>query len=131
MGKKKAVKSGGATIAVTEDAGPPAEKKVNKSALIRAYLADHAEAKPKEVVEALAKQGVTVTGNAVSMLKTNDKKKGKAPAMKPGRKPGAPATNGQPTGAAAAVQAAATLIKAAGGPTEAQAVLAALVGVMN
>ena len=42
---------------------------VNKSQSIRDYLASHAGAKPKEVVDALAAQDVAVSPNMVSMIK--------------------------------------------------------------
>jgi tRNA A37 threonylcarbamoyladenosine synthetase subunit TsaC/SUA5/YrdC len=43
---------------------------VNKSKAIRDYFKTHPKAKTSEVVEALAKNGVPVTGNYVSNLKT-------------------------------------------------------------
>ncbi len=43
---------------------------VNKSKAIRDYYKLHKKAKPLEVVEALAKQGIETTANYVSNLKT-------------------------------------------------------------
>ena len=42
---------------------------VNKSKAIRDYFKSHKKAKPQEVVDALAKQGITTTANYVSNLK--------------------------------------------------------------
>ena len=43
---------------------------VNKSQAIRDYYKAHKTAKPQEVVDVLAKQGITTTANYVSNLKT-------------------------------------------------------------
>jgi hypothetical protein len=49
---------------------------LNKSQVIRDYVAAHPEAKPKDVAAALtAQHGVEFTSQAVSMTKSNDKKK--------------------------------------------------------
>jgi len=47
--------------------------KVNKSAAIRDYLAVSPEAKPKEIVTALAEKGITVSPNMVSIVKAKTK----------------------------------------------------------
>jgi hypothetical protein len=51
---------------------------VNKSRAIRDYFKAHPKAKTSEVVEALAKQGITVTANYVSNLKSSHNKRGQA-----------------------------------------------------
>ena len=50
-----------------------ADSKVNKSAAIREYLAANPEAKPKEIVAALADKGITVSPNMVSIVKAKTK----------------------------------------------------------
>ena len=49
------------------------DSKVNKSAAIRDYLAASPEAKPKEIVAALAEKGITVSPNMVSIVKAKTK----------------------------------------------------------
>ena len=51
---------------------------VNKSKAIRDYFKSHKKAKPQEVVDALAKQGITTTANYVSNLKHTHNKRRKA-----------------------------------------------------
>lgn len=67
---------------------------VNKSLEIRSYIEANPDAKPKEVVSALAEKGVVVSAAFVSTLKSNDKRKGGAPAGKRGRKPGGGSIDG-------------------------------------
>ncbi|MEI8374075.1 MAG: hypothetical protein WCJ35_14720 [Planctomycetota bacterium] len=56
-----------------------AEKpEVNKSQSIRDYFSANPKAKPSEVVEALAKQGITVTANLVNLVKSKHNKRHKA-----------------------------------------------------
>lgn len=57
-----------AAVAVTDS-------KVNKSAAIREYLAANANAKPKEIVAALAEKGITVSPNMASIVKAKTKVK--------------------------------------------------------
>jgi len=64
----KTSKSESASVAV-------AETKVNKSAAIREYLKSNADAKPKEIVAALAEKGITVSPNMVSIVKAKTKVK--------------------------------------------------------
>lgn len=52
-----------------------AKSEVNKSELIRNYKAEHPEAGPSAIVEALAQQGVTVTPAFVSTVLSNAKRK--------------------------------------------------------
>lgn len=52
-----------------------AEPKINKSAAIREQLAGNADAKPKEIVAALAEKGITVSPNMVSIIKAKTKVK--------------------------------------------------------
>lgn len=59
-----------------------------KSAAIRNYKAEHQDAKPKDIAEALNKAGEKVTPAFVSTVLSNDKKRGKKKRGKPGRKPG-------------------------------------------
>ena len=49
------------------------DAKVNKSAAIRDYLSAAPEAKPKEIVAALAEKGITVSPNMVSIVKAKTK----------------------------------------------------------
>ena len=49
------------------------DSKVNKSAAIRDYLAASPEARPKEIVAALADKGITVSPNMVSIVKAKTK----------------------------------------------------------
>lgn len=63
----------------------------NKSEAIRDYYAANPTAKPKDVAEALSKQGVTVTPAFVSTIRSTSKKKkvgkrGRPAATKAGRK---------------------------------------------
>ena len=51
---------------------------VNKSKAIRDYLVANKTAKSQEVVEALAKQGITTTANYVSNLKSSHNKRRRA-----------------------------------------------------
>jgi hypothetical protein len=55
-----------------------AEGGVNKSELVRNYLKKARRAKPKRVVEEMAKQGIEVTPQFVSQTKSNMRKKKKA-----------------------------------------------------
>lgn len=64
----KASKSDSALVAI-------AEAKVNKSAAIREYLKSNGDAKPKEIVAALAEKGITVSPNMVSIVKAKTKVK--------------------------------------------------------
>jgi hypothetical protein len=92
----------------------------NKSQAIRAYYEANPDAKPKQVVEALAAQGVVVTAAFVSTIKSTSVNKGAKPA-KAKRGPKAATTSVKAPKAAAAKPAAAkstggvsidTLIKA-------------------
>ena len=64
--RAKSTKSEAAPVAV-------AEAKVNKSAAIREYLSAHADARPKDIVAALAEKGITVSPNMVSIVKAKTK----------------------------------------------------------
>ncbi len=64
------------------------QKKVTKTSLIQRYLKRHPDAKPREVVAALAKKGVEVTPATVSTIKNQMKNKGllgDSPKAKQGR----------------------------------------------
>lgn len=52
------------------------KSEVNKSAAIRDYAAANPLAKPREIAEALAAQGISVTPHIVSQVLYNAKKKG-------------------------------------------------------
>jgi len=52
------------------------KSQVNKSAAIREYAAANPSAKPREIAEALAAQGISVTSHIVSQVLYNAKKKG-------------------------------------------------------
>ncbi len=62
----------------------------NKSAAIRDYYTANPDAKPKQVAEALAKQGLKVTPAFVSTIRANSKKK--TTARRPGRPAGSTKT---------------------------------------
>ena len=64
----------------------------NKSAAIRAYKESHASSGPKEITEALGKDGVKVTAAFVSTVLSNDRRKGRKGRKKAGRR-GAAANN--------------------------------------
>lgn len=78
---------------------------VNKSQLIRDYMAAHPEAGPQAVVEGVkSEHGVEVTAQFVSTIKSNDRRKAGAPAGRRGRRgrrPGAAsaASSGAASGA--------------------------------
>src|SRR5688572_11720749 len=67
----------------------------NKSNAIRNYKANHSDAGPKEISEALSKDGVKVTPAFVSTVLSNDKRKGGNGRRKRrgGRRPGRPGGN--------------------------------------
>lgn len=69
------------------------KKTVNKSAAIRDYYKENPKVKPKDVVEALGKQGVEVTAQQVSTVRMNAIKAGLLPKPRKTRKrkPGRPA----------------------------------------
>ncbi len=50
-------------------------RKVNKSAAIRKFLADHPDVGPTEAAARLTKQGIAVTASYVSGIKTSQKSK--------------------------------------------------------
>lgn len=62
---------------------------VNKSQAIREYLATHAEAEPRSVVEALAETGIVVTPGLVGLVKFQARRSsaGAKPAKKTAAKP--------------------------------------------
>ena len=82
---------------------------VNKSQAIRDYYKANRKAKPKQVVEAMAEQGIKVSAQYVSTIRTNSKKKSQKKG--PGRPVGRPA--GRPAGRKAGRPAA----KSTGGQT--------------
>lgn len=55
------------------------EKKVNKSALIREYYQTKLDAKPAEIVDHLAQQGIVVSAQQVSTTRMNAIKSGLLP----------------------------------------------------
>ncbi len=69
------------------------KRKVNKSEAVRDYYAQHPDAKPKAVSEALAERGIKVSPASVSTIKFQASKKGTLPASAAGRK-GKPARSG-------------------------------------
>jgi hypothetical protein len=68
MGKKKAKSASG-----PEGSTGGGPERGAKSNAIRAYLAEHKNAKPKEVVAALKAQGMEVSPNMVSILRAKAK----------------------------------------------------------
>jgi arginine repressor len=88
-----------------------ADTKVNKSALVREYLQTNKDAKPKEIVAALKEKGVDISPNMVSIIKAKAKVKRVKRKAKETK-----ASGDSSTGAAAAgLDAAMTLYKAARG----------------
>ncbi len=79
------------------------KKSVNKSQAVRDYLSGHPNAMPREVMAALAQEGIKVSRILVSTVKTKLKKDGagKKPAKKPAAAvvaaPAAPAAVEKPT----------------------------------
>jgi hypothetical protein len=65
----------------------------NKSAAIRAYKESHASAGPKEIVEALSKDGIKVSAAFVSTVLSNDRRKGRKGRRKSGRRRGGGASS--------------------------------------
>ena len=53
-------------------------KSVNKSQAVRDFYADNPNAKPKDVVEGLAKKGIKLNAQYVSVVRSNSKKKSKS-----------------------------------------------------
>lgn len=49
--------------------------KANKSAIVREYLKERKQARPKEIVAALEEQGIDVSPNIVSMIRAQSKVK--------------------------------------------------------
>lgn len=60
----------------------------NKSEAIRGYKRDNSSAGPKEIAEALTKDGIKVTSAFVSTVLSNDKRKTGKPTGRRGRGPG-------------------------------------------
>lgn len=86
------------------------DSKVNKSAAVREYLAAHANAKPKEIVAALAEKGITVSPNMASIVRAKTKVKSAR------RQAARPAENGQASASSAdGLDAALVLYQAAQG----------------
>jgi hypothetical protein len=55
-----------------------AKKEVNKAQAVREYLRANHKAKNQEVVDALAKQGITITANYVGNIKATHNKRRRA-----------------------------------------------------
>jgi hypothetical protein len=104
---------------------------VNKSEAIRAYKAGNDQAGPKEVTEALAKDGIKVTPAFVSTVLSNDRRKSGKPARrKGGRRGGRPTMNGSMDAVANLVQAK-KLADQMGGIPQARAALDALARILG
>jgi hypothetical protein len=75
---------------------PRAKKsaKVNRSAAIRDYLAEHAGAGPSEIKSALAAKGIEASDSLISAVKYKRPKRGRKRKSKRGRKPAAAKTGG-------------------------------------
>lgn len=65
MAKKKAAQEGG---------DPP--RGVNKSEAVRRYAAEHPDAAPREIADALSKDGLNVTAQFVSQIKYQSRRTG-------------------------------------------------------
>jgi hypothetical protein len=109
------------------------------SSVVRAYLAEHPEAKTGEVAAAVSKQmGKEVKSNYVSMIKSQSKKAG---GKKRGRKKGVKMTGGASgesrapsNGSIGILKSASAFVKECGGLKEAMGVLGELqiiIGVSN
>lgn len=101
----------------------PKTEAVNKTQEVKDYMAKNPDAEPKQVVEALAANGIEITSNYVSNIKS---KSGKAAAPKKqvrkrGRKLGAAVATGG--GLSAKLADAIATIKSAGGLDEAEKAL--------
>ncbi len=98
---------------------------VNRSQMVRDYLAAHPEAMPKEVATALTEQGVPVTAQLVSTIKFNLAHKGepKRGAAKVARGKGRRVTGSV---SIESLRAAKNFVEFAGGISNAHAVLDAL-----
>ncbi len=111
------------------------QKKLTKTAAIQRYLKRKPEAKPREVVAALAKKGMQVTPATVSTIKNQMKNKGMLPAAggaAKAKRATASARRGRPRKAAAAnatldmLKQAKSLAETAGGVDKAKKLLDAL-----
>lgn len=96
----------------------------NKSEAIRKYKSAHADAGPKEISAALAKEGLKITPGFISTVLSNDRRKAGKSRRKGGRKPGRPAAAGG--GAVEALVQAKRLADEMGGVAKARAALDAL-----
>jgi len=94
----------------------PRTKGVNKAQAVRDYLRDHPRAKSREIVEALAKQGMKITIVYVARVKGMRKKLG--------RPPGKAVASSRPVGMPE-IKAALALIRVCGGILAAKEALAA------
>ena len=84
---KKVASHPKAKPAPNSDLPPALQDGPNKSAAIKAYFVDHPQAKNAEVIEALKGQGIEVSTNYVSIIKSKAKTKtGKKRGPKPGSK---------------------------------------------
>jgi len=70
-----------------------ARRKLNRSQKIRDYLETHADAAPKEIISALAADGVKVNSALVANVKGRLGKKQQKPTGRPAKRPG-PTGNG-------------------------------------
>ena len=95
----------------------PRKKGVNKTQAVRDYLRAHRNAKTRTVVEGLAAEGIAVTAQYVSKIKSTPRKRGRQ----------AGAVTPKPTVGIPEVKAALALIKACGSPRAAKKALAAAV----
>ena len=113
-----------------------AANKVNKSELIRAYIAEFPDKSPKEVAEFITAQGYAVSPQFVSTTKSNAKKKAGKKPVKRGRKAKAQLMeqrggNGRTAGIGfdngiVAIEAAGALLKACGSVEAARKTLDAI-----
>jgi hypothetical protein len=102
----------------------------NKSEAIRAYKEANAEAGPKEIAAALAKDGLKVTPAFISTVLSNDRRKARKGRRKGGRKPGRQAGGGGGDALQALVQAK-RLADQMGGVAKARLALDALARILG
>lgn len=118
MAKKKPARKKATAVAKVDT---PIGDATNKSEAIRVYLEAHKGAKNAAVVDALKSQGIEVTANYVSMIKTKSKKKAGKRGPKPGSK--RKAVSHTSNGHGSLLHTAAAFVAAAGGLASAKQIL--------
>ncbi len=114
------------------------KKKITKTAAIQRYLKRRPDAKPREIVAALAKKGIEVTPATVSTIKNQMKNKGllggttattkaaRKTTSRRGRRPGRPKASAAANDTLEMLKQAKSLAETAGGVDKAKKLLDAL-----